>query len=187
MTVPEEYAFKPAVLSSEQTWTIKDGHLMRRGGKSAFPIAKTDRANWGDLAYRGTRSAWLHLSAGEDTVKLNCNDNGSGDDRRVFLQLIGAVLSELSDSNPGLEIRHDGGGPFGRAMFVLLSLGALFGAAFIAAVIAGAVNQNQFIVIGIGLLMLFGMGSLAWTYRPWQAPMVATPDDLRQLLSSKMR
>lgn len=185
MSSPPEYVFKPAVLSPPQTWTINDGHLMRRGGKAAFAIAQTDRASWGDLAYRGTRSAWLHLSAGETSVKLNCNDNGSGDDRAVFLELVGAVLDELSKAQPNLEIRYDGGGPFGRAMFIIATLGALAGLGFISAVVSGAIQQNGLILAGVGVLMAFGLGTLAWTYRPWQAPPSARPEALRKLLGPK--
>ena len=187
MSSPPEYVFKPAVLSSPQTWTINDGHLMRRGGKAAFPLSQTDRASWGDLAYRGTRSAWLHLNAGEASVKLNCNDNGGGDDRAVFLQLIGAVLDELAKTQPDLQIHYDGGGPFGRAMFIIATLGALAGLAFISAVVSGAVQQNGLIIAGVGLLMAFGLGTLAWTYRPWQAPPSARPAELRELLGAKRR
>lgn len=158
---------------------------MRRGGKSAFPLALTDHASWGDLAYRGTRSAWLHLSAGETSVKLNCNDNGAGDDRAVFLQLVGAVLDELAEAQPDLEIRYDGGGPFGRAMFIIATLGGLAGLALISAVVSGAVQQNGLILAGVGVLMAFGLGTLAWTYRPWQAPPSARPEELRQLLGPK--
>lgn len=185
MASPAEFVFKPAVLSATQTWTINDGHLMRRGGKSAFPLAKPVVASWGDLAYRGTRSAWLHLSAGELSVKLNCNDNGAGDDRAVFLELVGAVLDELAKTQPDLEIRYDGGGPFGRAMFIIASLGALVGLAFISAVVSGSIQQNGLILAGVGMLMAFGLGTLAWTYRPWQAPPSARPEELRDLLGPK--
>ncbi|MEL7547110.1 MAG: hypothetical protein AAGJ84_10700 [Pseudomonadota bacterium] len=185
MSSPQEYEFRPAVLSPTQTWAVTDGHLMRRGGKSAFSIASTDRANWGDLAYRGTRSAWLHLSSGETTVKLNCNDNGSGGDRAVFIKLILVVLDELERVQPDLQIHYDGGGAFGRAMFIISIIGTLAGMACIAAVTMGSVAQNGIVVIGVGLLLTIGMGTLAWTYRPWQAPRIARPSELRELLSAR--
>lgn len=178
----QEFTFKPAVLGAEQVWTIKDGHVMRRGGKQAFDLSTLKSATWGDMTVRGTRSAWLHLQGGSETFKIVCNESGGGRDRRAFLGLVAAICDDLDTQNRGVPIRLDGGAGFSTAMFVIGALGMLGGLFFAVAGALDWVKRGNALAIGGGLAAAAGLGYMAWTYAPWRQVVTATPSDLAKVV-----
>lgn len=171
-----EYTFKPAPIRKAQTWAIKDGHLMRRGGAKALSLAAITSASWNTVAYRGTRSAWLHLKSDDGVTKIECNDHGGG--REAFLSLISDLALELERIQPGLEIEHGFSAPWRMALFVLGIAGTLIG---LILVYAGLTNMTgkgsvQATIAGLALVVL--MFPVAWTCRPNFKARTYPPRDL---------
>ncbi len=182
-----EYSFKPALLGAAQVWTIKDGHVLRRGGTRAVDLSKIQSATWGDMAVRGTRSAWLYLKGDGEPLKIVCNDSGGGNDRAVFLDFVAAISDELNAQNTGAEIRIDGGAGFSMAMFVIGVFGLLGGLFFVLAGAMDWVKRGHILAIVGGLAGAGFMGWLAWSYAPWrQVAQVSAKElgDLVRLLRS---
>ena len=159
-----EYTFKPAPVRKEQTWAIKDGHLMRRGGVQALDLAKVTDASWNTVSYRGTRSAWLHLTSADSVSKLECNDQGGG--RDDFFALIQAVLSELQRLQPDLQIKHGYSAPWRMALFILGVAATLLGVFLIYAGISNMTGRGSVEASIAGLALVVLMFPVAWTCRP---------------------
>ncbi len=159
-----EYTFKPAPVRKEQTWAIKDGHLMRRGGAAALDLASVISASWNTVSYRGTRSAWLHLKSDQGVTKIECNDQGGG--RDAFFALVHAVLLELDRLQPDLGIAKGYSAPWRIALFVLGVAGTLLGLFLIFVGVTDLTGRGS-IEAGIaGLAMVVLLFPVAWTCRP---------------------
>ncbi|MEO1321750.1 MAG: hypothetical protein AAFV59_01955 [Pseudomonadota bacterium] len=171
-----EYSFKPAPVRKAQTWAIKDDHLMRRGGASALKLAEVTDASWNTVTYRGTRSAWLHLTAGDNTLKIECTDSGGGRDE--FLGLISAVASTLGRVNPQLEIKYGYSAPWRTALFILGIMGTLVGAFLVYLGLTGMTGRGgvQATIAGAALLIL--LAPVAWACRPNLQAETFGPDGL---------
>ena len=165
MSEPQEFTFKPALIGAADTWMIKDGHLMKRGGKRALDLSKVEAATWGDMTVRGQRSAWLTLQGDGEPFRVGCNDGGTGADRHQFLGLIEAISGTLNES---ARIRMDGGVGFSMAMFVLGVLGVLCGLFFVLAGVMDWVKRGNLYAILGGLAAAGFMGWLALSYAPWK-------------------
>jgi len=160
----QEYSFKPAPVRKSQTWAIKDDHLIRRGGANALSLAEITSASWNTVAYRGTRSAWLHLTSGTETTKIEFTDSGGARDE--FFGLIVAVAQGLARVNPQLEIRHGYSAPWRTALFVLGTVGTLLG---LGLVYVGLTNMTgkggvEATIAGAALVIL--LLPVAWSCRP---------------------
>ncbi len=171
-----EYTFKPAPVRKEQTWAIKDGHLMRRGGAQALDLASVVSASWNTVTYRGTRSAWLHLNADEGVTKIECNDHGGGRDE--FFALVQAVLSELERLRPDLEIAQGYSAPWRIALFVLGVAGTLLGLFLIFVGITDMTGRGS-VEAGIGgLALVILLFPVAWSCRPNIKAQTSPPHEL---------
>lgn len=159
-----EYTFKPAPVRKAQTWAIKDGHLMRRGGAQALNLGAVTSASWNTVSYRGTRSAWLHLTSEHGVTKLECNDQGGG--REDFFSLISDVAQELSRLNPDLEIVHGYSAPWRIALFVLGIAGTLVGLFLVYAGLTIMTGKGSIEASIAGLAMVILLVPVAWTCRP---------------------
>lgn len=159
-----EYTFKPAPVRKAQTWAIKDGHLMRRGGATALSLAAVTSASWNTVSYRGTRSAWLHLKSDTGVTKLECNDQGGG--REAFFALISDVAQEVSRLNPDLEIEHGYSAPWRIALFVLGIAGTLMGLFLVFAGLTNMTGKGSVEASIAGLALVILMFPVAWTCRP---------------------
>ena len=159
-----EYTFKPAAVRKAQTWAIKDDHLMRRGGATALDLAAVTSASWQTVTYRGTRSAWLHLTSPDGVTKLECTDHGGGRDE--FLNLISAVALTLARVRPDLEIAHGYSAPWRIALFVLGIAGTLLGLFFVYAGLTNMTGKGSVQATIAGLALLVLMFPVAWTCRP---------------------
>ena len=178
----QEYSFKPAPLRGEHTWAIREGHVMRRGG-TAMKLASVTSAKWGEMAYRGTRFAWLHLNAGDETLKIECNDAGAGGDRAAFLDLIGAVARELAEATPDLKVQVGGGDAARWAMFIILVLGVLVGGFFVTAGVLDWVRRGHAYAIGLGGLAAVFSAWMAWVNLPWRAPQMLSASELSTVVA----
>ena len=159
-----EFSFKPAQFRPEQVWTIREGHLMRRGGKKALPLAEVTAAGWQEVSYRGTRTAWMSLKLGTEKVRLECNDGGTG--RTVFLELIQAIANEIEQKQPGFAFRAGDTTPVRWTYFLLAIAGSLMGmAALVAAVMDVAPAQRNQLVVSGGLACALLL-PVAWSTRP---------------------
>ncbi|CAN0262854.1 unnamed protein product, partial [Chrysoparadoxa australica] len=125
MDAPIEFIFKPVLLGAPHVWTVQDGHVMRRGGKRALDLTKVTSITWGDMAVRGTLTAWIHLKGVGEPVKISCNESGTGNDRSEFLKLVGAICEALEGQDRAIPVRIDGGAWVSMAMFVIGVIGAL--------------------------------------------------------------
>ena len=171
-----EYTFKPAPVRKEQTWAIKDGHLMRRGGAEALNLAKVTSVSWNTVAYRGTRSAWLHLKSETGTAKIECNDHGGGRDE--FFALVEAVLAELTRVQPTLEVEHGYSAPWRMALFGLGIIGTLLGAFLIYVGITDMTGRGSVEASIAGLALVVLMFPVAWTCRPNLKARTVPPHEL---------
>lgn len=163
-----EYVFKPAALRGEQVWTIKDGHLMRRGGARAIKLADVTGAVWGRFAYRGTQSQWFHLKDAGGLTKIECNVIAGGD-QAVFEELVGDVCEAIAQHNPDLKVHISGGGGYMWAMFIIGVLGGVFGLVFLLAGLLGWVKRSEMELILVGGGMAAVLSSMAWRFAPWRA------------------
>jgi hypothetical protein len=163
-----EFSFSPAALRKMQVWTIKDGHLLRRGGDRAVKLADLSAVAWGSFAYRGTQSQWLHLTGAQGVTKVECNAVG-GSDQDTFEALVSAIAQEAAAVNPNLRVHTSGGGGYMWAMFVIGGLGAICGLVFLISGLLGLVRQGEVlaILLGGGLAAVFG--AMAWHFAPWRA------------------
>lgn len=159
-----EFSFKPAPVRKEQTWAIKDDHLMRRGGSAALNLAKVTGASWNTVSYRGTRSAWLHLESEAGTTKIEYTDNGGA--RDDFFGLIQAILAVFQRVNPGLEIEYGYSAPWRVALFILGLLGTMGGVFFIYAGLTNMTGRGQVEATIVGGALVILMLPVAWTCRP---------------------
>jgi hypothetical protein len=171
-----EYTFKPAPVRKEQTWAIKDGHLMRRGGAEALSLGAVTSASWNTVAYRGTRSAWLHLKSGGTITKIECNDHGGGRDQ--FFALVQAVLAELARLQPDFEIEHGYSAPWRTALFVLGILGTLLGFFLIYFGVTDMTGRGSVEASIAGLALVVLMFPVAWTCRPNLKARTVPPQEL---------
>lgn len=177
-----EYTFKPAIARREQVWAIQDGHLMRRGGASAIDLAHVQGAIWGDMAYRGTRTSWLHLEGEEAVTKIECNDSGVGEDRSEFLALIEAICAQLAEVQPDLPVRQGGGRALKWSLFLIGLMGGALGLVFVWAGLTGNVVRGEALAIIFGGLMAASLFYLAYQYLPWRTDTVLTPAQMRRLV-----
>ncbi len=159
-----EFRFKPAPVRKEQTWAIKDDHLMRRGGSTALNLAKVTDASWNTVTYRGTRSAWLHLTSEAAVTKIEYTDHGGSRDE--FFGLIVAISEVWNRVNPALEIKHGYSAPWRMALFLLGLLGTLAGMFFIFAGLTNMTGRGQVEATIIGGAMIILLLPVAWTCRP---------------------
>ena len=159
-----EFRFKPAPVRKEQTWAIKDDHLMRRGGSTALNLAKVTDASWNTVTYRGTRSAWLHLTSEAGTTKIEFTDHGGARDE--FFALIVAISEVWTRVNPTLEIKHGYSAPWRMALFLLGVLGTFAGMFFIFAGLTNMTGRGQVEATIIGGAMIILLLPVAWTCRP---------------------
>jgi hypothetical protein len=166
----------------EYVWAVRQGHVMRRGGQ-AFNLAGVDAASWGDVSYRGTRSAWLDLQAGSQKLRLECSEGGLSQDRGQFIGLVIAVLDELDQRSPRLGVRYDQAGVYGRAMFILGLLLGLVGAICVYAGLADFGSARAWGVFAVGAGAIAGCSVLTWTHRPWRPSGMARPAELKALLT----
>ncbi|MEL8055530.1 MAG: hypothetical protein AAGK66_05200 [Pseudomonadota bacterium] len=178
-----EYTFKPAIIRPEATWMVRDGHLLKRGAERALKLSEVTSAAWGDMTYRGTRNAWLHLTGPDGVVKIECNDTGVGDDRHTFLKLCEKVCGVLVEECPDLPIRQGGGRAFQWSMFILGAMAAGVGLLFLWAALSGTVRQNEMTLILIGAFMAVAFGFVAWMFAPWQPAQTLTPREMALYLS----
>ena len=171
-----EFTFKPAPVRNEQTWAIKDNHLMRRGGTAAMDLGKVTRASWNTVTYRGTRSAWLHLHTAGETMKIEYTDHGGA--RDGFFSLIAAILDVFRSVNPDLEIEYGYSAPWFVALFGLGILGTLGGVFFIILGLTGMTGKGQVqaTIAGAALVILFL--PVAWRCRPNLKATTFGPDGL---------
>jgi hypothetical protein len=170
----QEYAFKPSALTREQVWTIKDGHLLKRGGDKAVKLSDLKGATYGSFAYRGTQSEWLHLNGPGGETKLTCNMVG-GPDLAAYHGLLRAVAVELSDVNPSLPIKSGGGQAYQVAMFIIGLLGAIAGIVFVLAGALGWAKRSEIMLMIVGAGMALSLGALAWSNAPWRGATILTP------------
>ncbi|MEO1642240.1 MAG: hypothetical protein AAFR74_02810 [Pseudomonadota bacterium] len=178
-----EYTFKPALARREVFWMVRDGHLLKRGAERALNLSEVTSAAWGDMAYRGTRNAWLHLTGPDGVVKIECNDAGVGDDRNTFLKLCESVCRVLADECPELPIRQGGGRALQLSMFLLGVMAACVGVLFLWAVLSGTVRQNEVTVGLLGAFMAAAFGYVAWVFAPWQPVQTLSPREMSLYLS----
>lgn len=160
----QEYSFKPAPVRKTQVWAIKDDHLMRRGGARALNLADVTSASWNTVAYRGTRSAWLHLTSQTETTKIEYTDSGGARDE--FFALIVAVAQELKRVSPNLEIRHGYSAPWRTAMFVFGAVGTILGLILIFAGLTNMTGKGGVEAAIAGAAMTILLLPVAWSCRP---------------------
>ncbi|MEM1087900.1 MAG: hypothetical protein AAGH90_09225 [Pseudomonadota bacterium] len=178
-----EYSFKPAMAQREATWMVRDGHLLKRGAERALKLYDVTSVAWGDMTYRGTRNAWLHLTGPDGVVKIECNDAGFGDDRHTFLKLCESVCQVLAAECPDLPIRQGGGRALQWSMFLLGAMAAGVGVLFLWAVLSGTVRQNEVTVGLLGAFMAAAFGYVAWIFAPWQPVQTLSPREMALYLS----
>ncbi len=171
-----EYTFKPAPVRKAQTWAIKDDHLMRRGGVQALKLADVTEASWNTVTYRGTRSAWLHLSTEEGTTKIEYTDQGGARDE--FFGLIVAVSETLSRVNPDLQIKHGYSAPWRMALFLLGLIGTVFGLFLLYVGLTNATGRGNLEASIAGGAMVILMLPVAWSCRPNLNAQTFGPDGL---------
>ena len=159
-----EYSFKPAPVRKTQTWAIKDDHLMRRGGAAALNLADVTAASWNTVTYRGTRSAWLHLTAETGTTKIEYTDTGGARDE--FFGLIIAVAQSLARVNPELQIKHGYSAPWRTALFILGIAGSLLGIFLVYAGLTNMTGRGGVEATIAGAAMVILLVPVAWSCRP---------------------
>ena len=159
-----EYTFKPAPVRKAQTWAIKDDHLMRRGGVQALKLADVTDASWNTVTYRGTRSAWLHLTSEAGTTKIEYTDQGGARDE--FFGLIVAVSESLERVNSDLQIKHGYSAPWRMALFLLGLAGAVFGLFLLYVGLTNATGRGSVEASVAGGALVLLMAPVAWTCRP---------------------
>jgi len=172
----QEYSFKPAPVRKSQTWTVKDDHLMRRGGATALSLADITSASWNTVAYRGTRSAWLHLTSSDETTKIEFTDSGGA--RDAFFGLIVAIAQGLKQVNPQLEIRHGYSAPWRTALFVLGLVGTLLGSGLVFAGLTNMTGKGGVEAAIAGAAMVILLLPVAWSCRPNMKAQTFGPDGL---------
>lgn len=171
-----EYSFKPAPVRKTQTWAIKDDHLMRRGASSALRLADVRAASWNTVAYRGTRSAWLHLTADDSVIKIEYTDSGGARDE--FFALIVEVAQTLKRVNPGLAIRHGYSAPWRTALLILGIAGSLLGAFLVYAGLTNMTGKGGVEATIAGAAMMILLVPVAWSCRPNLRAKTYGPDGL---------
>ena len=171
-----EFSFKPAPFRKSQTWAIKDDHLMRRGGAAALSLAAITSASWNTVAYRGTRSAWLHLVSGAETTKIEFTDSGGARDE--FFGLIVAIAQGLKRVNPQLEIRHGYSAPWRTALFIFGLLGTLLGLGLVFVGLPNMSGKGGVETTIAGAAMALLLLPVAWSCRPNMQAQTFGPDGL---------
>ena len=170
-----EYSFKPAALRPAQVWTVRDGHLLRRGGAAAIELSAINKAVWNTFTYRGTRSQWLHLSGPQGVTKLECNMLG-GADAAAYQALVIAVAQTLGRVNPNLKIRVGGGEAYRWSLFLIGLTGALFGAAILISGLVGWQGQDLLSGVAIGGVILLLTAPIALFSLPGQSALELPAD-----------
>ncbi len=171
-----EYSFKPAPVRKTQTWAIKDGHLMRRGGAAALNLADVTEASWNTVTYRGTRSAWLHLTTETGTTKIEYTDTGGARDE--FFGLVVAIADTLKSANPGLEIKHGYSAPWRMALFLLGIAGSLLGLFFVYVGLTNMTGKGGVEATIAGAALIILLVPVAWSCRPNLRAETFGPDGL---------
>ncbi|MEM7640688.1 MAG: hypothetical protein AAF269_16655 [Pseudomonadota bacterium] len=177
-----EYSFKPAPVRKTQTWAIKDDHLMRRGGANALNLADVTGASWNTVTYRGTRSAWLHLTSETGVTKIEYTDTGGA--REEFFALIIAVAQGLERVNPGLQIKHGYSAPWRTALFILGIAGSLLGIFLVYVGLTNMTGKGGVQATIAGAVMVLLLVPVAWSCRPnLKAQTYGTDGLVREIVS----
>jgi len=178
----QEYTFKSAAFRKPQSWTIREGHLLKRGAEAALKLSEVSRATWGDMTHRGTRNAWLHLTGPDGVVKIECSDAGGSKSRETFLKLCHKVCETLAREHPDLPIRQGGGDALRWSLFLIGLGAALVGLFFVWAGITGNVKRGEVmaIMLGAGFAGVFGL--MVWSFAPWRDVQTLSPKEMTLLL-----
>lgn len=137
---------------------------MRRGGAKALNLAEVTSASWNTVAYRGTRSAWLHLTSGTETTKIEFTDSGGARDE--FFALIVAIAQALAQLNPRLEIKHGYSAPWRTALFVFGIIGTLMGVILVYAGLTNMTGKGGVEATIAGAAMIILLLPVGWSCRP---------------------
>ncbi len=150
----------------EQTWALKEGHVMRKGGQTALKLSDVHTVTWADVTLRGTRSAGLHLKSDEQSVKITCSESGGG--RGGFLAFASDICEALGEAAPDAQLRIDEGAGFSMAIFVIGLVG--LGLGLFCALAGGlgwiAEGGTQYLLGGLVSIGVFGF--LAFKFAPGQ-------------------
>lgn len=158
---------------------------MRRGGEAPLNLDHVIRGAWGDIAYRGTRAAWLELRTADQNLKLECTDHGASEDRKQFLALVRAICEELDGRHSALAIRTDSGSAYTTAIFIIGLVGIGVGLAVVLGSLYGTFLPGNPLALIAGAIGAAACFLLAASHAPWRQYVPVSPADLLQMLPAR--
>lgn len=172
MGAMKHFEFKPALMRGRNHWTLDSG-LLTRNGEPFCDLGRVIRARFAEMTVRYTHSEWLDLYFEGGRHRISCNMPSGDESNTQFRALGGAILSELAERKPDLQVAIGAGGTIRWAMFIIGLLAGVTGLVFAGAALGGGVRESKtlFATLFGGGFILFG-GLLAWRYRPWAPPLL---------------
>ena len=179
----QTFEFKPAVLRSRSNWTLDSG-LLTRDGQPYCDLGQVTGARYAEMSMQKSHSEWFELNYPGGRKRIACNMWPGDPHNTEFRKLCGAVLSELADRKPELQVVIGAGGAVRWAMFLIGAVAALFGLAVLLSIFMGGVNDGKvaFALLFSGGFILFGVW-LGWSFRPWAPPLLVPVSAARDMLS----
>lgn len=179
----QTFAFKPAVLRRRTNWILDSG-MLTRNGELFSDLGRITGVRYAEMSMRRSHSEWFELSFPGGRHRIPCNMWPGDENNTEFRKLCAAILSELAERKPDLQVVIGAGGAVRWSMFLIGLLAALFGLVVFLAVFAGGVRESKaaFALLSGGGFILFGVW-LGWSYRPWVPPRVMGVSAARDMLS----
>jgi hypothetical protein len=164
------YRIKPALLRSEQEYTLTDSQLI--GPDWTVDLQNVTGAAYAETTVRYVTNRYLDLDMNGQTRRISQNIDSSAEAaREPFSDLVIAILRALDARHPDMQITYGMRGGARIGMFIVGLLSFCVGVGLpIAAAISG-VSGDRFLAAAVPsvLLLLLGFG-FGWGNRPWQAP-----------------
>ncbi|WP_370323156.1 hypothetical protein [Henriciella pelagia] len=179
----QTFEFKPALMRGRDNWTLDSG-LVTHNGEPFCSLERVTAARYAEMSVKHTHSEWFELTVPGRVHRVSCNMPAGDDSNRQFRALCAAVLTDLVERKPDLQVTIGAGGAIRWAMFIIGAVAAVFGLIVLASIGLGAIRDAK-----VGFALVFSLGFvafgawLAWSYRPWAPPLLLPVSVARDLLS----
>ena len=160
-----EFRFKPALIRSEETWSIDGTRLS--GPDLSVDLSEVSAC---DFTYailkRGITVSELKLTVNQEEKALTCNGLVRSPDRDTFLRMVVDILRVLGTRQPELKVTSKGTDIMTWGFTTLGVLCVLWGVYFAVANVADNSRNFAFGVAGVmGLMGVF----MIWVGSPWKS------------------
>lgn len=168
MSEVQVFQFKPALMRAPQEWVLDGDDL--RGPHGSFDLTKVTETSLTEMRIRGSKIRRLELVHPGGRLLVSISARLTSPHMHAFADLAGAVLARLATRDAELPLYFGERGAPRMVMFLIGLATAAFSVVVGVSGLAGGAGNSQEVLVGIGIMTLFGL----WiVIRYW--PFGATP------------